>query len=52
MKLTLEKDLSDKEKQDAIKQLNKLKDNAIQAINKATSLSEINKQKRSISSNN
>ena len=39
------KDLSDKEKQDAIKQLNKLKDNAIQAINKATSLSEINKQK-------
>lgn len=39
------KDLSDKEKQDAIKQLNKLKDNAIQAINKATSLSEIHKQK-------
>lgn len=39
------KDLSDKEKEDAIKQLNKLKDNAIQAINKATSLSEIHKQK-------
>ncbi|WP_423831111.1 DUF1542 domain-containing protein [Staphylococcus warneri] len=39
------KDLSDKEKQVAIEQLNKLKANAIHAINDATTLTEINKQK-------
>jgi len=39
------KDLSDKEKQVAVEQLNKLKDNAIKAINDATTLTEINKQK-------
>ena len=42
------KDLSDKEKQVAVEQLNKLKDNAIKAINDATTLTEINKQKLNI----